>query len=318
MSLARTNYNPRLLLALTARGAFRDAPVSLLDVGCSGGIEAFWRGIPSDQFRAIAVDPMVDEIDRLRGLETNANVEYVPAWIKCKSYPEPEGVSNRLFRPTSAMAYAATAVSSPRQPRLADKTVSADELVTYSIDFMKVDTDGGDMEVLVSAEGTLASVLGVAIEVQFQGFQGDYDNTFSSIDRFLRRHGFSLYDLDVHRYSSDALPDNFVYIIPAQTNRGQIILGEAVYLRHPALMDSSAALKLAAFFEIFGLNDCAVAVIQANPGVFEEGDLDILADEWHAGETYASLMQRFKTDPRSFLAPPPVGFVDDLPDWIQR
>ena len=148
------------------------------------------------------------------------------------------------------------------------------------VEFIKIDTDGSDYQVLTGARQLLESgaVLGLTIESQFQGPVHAEANVFGNIDRFLRARGFSLYDFEVHRYSRAELPQPFAMGIPAQTVRGQIQWGEALYFRGLADPDYEAnwgvrtpwhkKLKLACLFELFGLSDCAAELLQANANEF--------------------------------------------------
>src|SRR5262245_37824871 len=51
----------------------------LIDIGCSGGIDAVWRGF-GRRLRALAIDPNVAEIERLRISETYPGVQYLAAF----------------------------------------------------------------------------------------------------------------------------------------------------------------------------------------------------------------------------------------------
>ena len=62
-------------------------------------------------------------------------------------------------------------------------------------------------------------------------------NTFANIDGLLREWGFTLFDLDLWRYSRRSLPDKFVYRLAGQTVTGQVQWGEAVYFRELARPD---------------------------------------------------------------------------------
>jgi hypothetical protein len=109
------------------------------------------------------------------------------------------------------------------------------------------------------------------VETPFHGLVHEESNTFRNIDRVLTGLGFSLFDLEVYRYSRAALPGPFVYRIPAQTESGQVIWADALYLRDagkpdyerdwPLAPSPLKILKLACLFEIFGLNDCAAELL---------------------------------------------------------
>ena len=189
------------------------------------------------------------------------------------------------------------------------------------IDFLKVDTDGGDLDVLRGAHETLrqGGILGLAVEAQFHGVVADDANLFSNVDRYLRGFGFGLFDLEVNRYSRTALPAEFALDLPAQTVTGQVSWGEAIYFRdlgdphYESMWDFAPTgvdvLKLMCLFEIFGLPDCsAELILKYGPSVGDERMrtqlLDLLAaDQAGAGTTYASLQRRFTNDVRRRFSP---------------
>ncbi|MBI2766308.1 MAG: FkbM family methyltransferase [Chloroflexi bacterium] len=340
MALERVNYAPAMLRDEALASALDEHPFTLLDIGCSGGLDVHWREF-GEHLRAVGVDPLNEECRRLADAETSPTVRYVAAWIAApdfeQKYPrgalelDPVGARNdqSIARTSSRAAILATGFDGARHfsqgaPTVtyAERRLSVDELAAEAgletVDFLKVDTDGFDLEVLVSADETLRSrnVLGASIEVQFHAPIHDYSNCFSNIDRLMRGHGFSLFDLDVYRYSRAALPDRFVYDIPAQTHRGQLGFGEALYVRdlgdskYPAMwgaLPPASLLKALFLFELFGLNDCAAEVILNNeaalsPLIDTRRALDVLAREWWPrAEDYHHLAEAFVADPAAFM-----------------
>lgn len=69
------------------------------------------------------------------------------------------------------------------------------------------------------------------VEANFHGDPHRYANNFANIDKYMRTMGLTLLDLQTYRYSRSALPDQFLYSIPAQTISGQIQWGDAYYYR---------------------------------------------------------------------------------------
>jgi hypothetical protein len=59
-------------------GMFPDADFMLVDIGCSGGIDSPWRRF-GPRLQALGVDPVIDEIERLRRTETNPRIHYLTA-----------------------------------------------------------------------------------------------------------------------------------------------------------------------------------------------------------------------------------------------
>lgn len=94
------------------------------------------------------------------------------------------------------------------------------------IDFLQIDVQGADLDVLQGAINMLnKTVLAIQIEVEFSPL---YINQplFADVDYFLREQKFSLFDLSASRGDRNIL-NQFSRIHP----HGQILWGEAFYLR---------------------------------------------------------------------------------------
>ena len=158
---------------------------------------------------------------------------------------------------------------------------------------------------------------------------------FSVLDGFLRQKGFRLYDLEANHQSRAVLPypgmGDFVRAdgshFFAQTSRGQLQDGDALYFRDlllpadaPALdgMPAARILKMCILMEIFALNDCAAElVLSARKQIDEVVDstrlLDLLASGVCGFETtYSDYIARYFTRPtptidRPMLPPRPTG-----------
>ena len=187
-----------------------------------------------------------------------------------------------------------------------------------TVDFLKIDVDGPDLEVLESARRTLVEgrVLGVGMEVNWFGSANPTEHTFHNTDRMLREQGFALYGLTIRRYSRSDLPAPFECDTYARTLFGQPYQGDAVYLRDlaaPHLEDlardypSDKLLKLACLYELFRLPDCAAEMLNVfTPRLETFGDreplLDALTPPLLGGRlTYREYLQAFMREPGSFL-----------------
>jgi hypothetical protein len=142
-------------------------------------------------------------------------------------------------------------------------------------DFIKVDVDGADFEVLQSLANYYErfGVLGVGVEVNFFGSAAPTDNTFHNIDRFLKSEGFELFDIRTRRYPVKDLPapcakPDIPY--PASSAFGRCFQGDAFYARDICAPENAAFVefigheglaKLAALFALFGLPDCAAEIM---------------------------------------------------------
>lgn len=315
----------------------------LIDVGASGGIEDFWF-VFGDRLKAIGFDPLVAEVKRLNKENTNKNVRYIDAFItnmKNKGLLKNKRsiIASNLFSRSSAVIatklkkynYVQEQFNAGKRVIYSKNKITIDEYVREHpnefIDFIKIDTDGYDFDVLKGADKTLDNqVLGLSVEAQFHGSSDSDANTFSNIDQFLRKKGFYLFDLDVFKYSRGVLPSPFYYDLFGQTKTGQVYWGEAVYFRDLAdpqyeetfdfKIEKEKILKLAFLYELFGLPDCAAELIikrfkQYGLEPYIGTSLDILTPSLRGKEvTYQEYMEAFNKDPESFFpsqVSPPVG-----------
>jgi Methyltransferase FkbM domain len=318
-------------------------PFTLLDIGSSGGIAPFWR-VFEPSLAAVGIDPVVSECKRLNGNEASPHIRYRPAFVGLadqdpfvlkRGNNEPWG-GNPWNRLSSAVALEILQSKTKQEDKLSvlndwqgtgltesTSKIGIDDLVReeklFGLDFIKIDVDGYDMDVLVSGEKSAqaAPVLGFTLEVNFFGSTADTDHTFHNMDKLMREWGFDLFALTVRRYSLAALPAPFEYDSPAQTQFGRPLQGDAVYLRDPMAagtrggpqcppLSPQKLLKLACLFECFGLPDHAAELIQANADLLlsfcDPAELlNILAREVDPSvSSYSEYIDRFKSDPTSF------------------
>ncbi len=340
MATARVNYNPSMTKRFVTDGVFKTEPFTVIDVGASGGIEQHWR-IFGEQLVAVGFEPLVKECTRLNKVEQSPGVRYHAFFVGSEDYGSlfPDNIvtdrvlgwSNQPFPRTSsvraqqAMNYSVTKHynSDDDEIVLTDNVTTLDGFFsTHSIDtidFIKIDTDGHDYEVLCGARKVLTKypVLGLFVECQFHGVVHPHANLFSNIDRLLRDEGFSLFDIEVYRYTRACLPGQFVYNIPAQTTSGQVVWGDALYLRDVAAegyenhwriqFSPQKLLKLACLFEIYGLPDCAAELLvvrkEGLDGVVNVAQcLDLLAAEMNPSiPSYAEYNRTFDSALESFF-----------------
>jgi hypothetical protein len=130
-----------------------------------------------------------------------------------------------------------------------------------AIDFLQIDVQGAELQVLEGANALLAkSVLAIQLEVEFSPLYVDQP-LFSDLDPYLRRHGFTLFDLIVAREQRSPL---------VSTNRpGQAVWGEAIYIRDLIQEDAPLAfqtpdqiLKLACIADTLEFTDYALELLK--------------------------------------------------------
>ena len=321
---------------LRERGGFDRHPFVLIDVGCAGGIDDAWRAF-GPSLVAHAYDPDVAACEDARARETFDHVSYHARYV---GLPESHPFMQRRREDATrwpntniwdriTAGYLAERAQEATQPVLvprrtaeADSVTGVDDIVRTenlpTVDFLKVDVDGPDVEVLESAREVLTTsqVLGVGMEVNWFGTTAPTEHTFHNTDRLLREQGFALFGMTSRRYSRTDLPAPFEREAYAFTRFGQPYQGDAIYVRdlaadHLAEIAADYApdklIKLACIYELAGLPDCAAEVLNRfEPRLEEFGDREPLLDALTPpllGEqlTYRKYIARFKRSPELFL-----------------
>ena len=172
------------LPALVAQG-LKAERFALLDVGCSGGLDPKWRAFGA-RLRALGIDASASECQRLAAAERNPDVEYVAAFVSPRA-DKPVDLSAgpaapHIMKMRDRMSFMRT--REIREERL--KTASAEEQFRHNawemtgladptkpvvvpdllagkgwtdLDYLKIDTDGIDWEILQSFDGRLAPLV---------------------------------------------------------------------------------------------------------------------------------------------------------------
>ena len=319
---------------LQRRGTFDRAPFVLIDAGCSGGIDDAWRAF-GPSLVVHAYDPDVAACEDLQARERFEDVHYRARYVglpethpfvrqrteEATRWPN----TNIWGRVTAGYLAARAQPTAPAAaPRMADPSavIGVDEIVRTehlpTVDFLKIDVDGPDVEVLESAREILTTsrVLGVGMEVNWFGSANPTEHTFHNTDRFLREQGFTLFGVTVRRYSRTDLPAPFEKEAFAYTHFGQPYQGDAIYVRdlaaeHLAAMAADyppdKLIKLACIFELIGVPDCAAEVLnhfkhRLNEFGEREPLLDALTPPLHGQQlSYRDYIAEFERRPERFL-----------------
>lgn len=270
------------------RGLLGSNFFQLVDIGARGAIPPwFWRF--GDALRVIGFEMDSAECARLNAASGSSRARFFPAVLgaRCETrpffltnFPESSGLYRN--RPEFWQRYAAIhfANTSPRS-EIPVTTVTLDSFLQENAigpaDFIKIDVEGAEMDVLLGADLALKSTLGLIVEVRFQ----NTCNTplFSDIDGFLRQRGFRLYDfLRLSKYPRITVPDSRAWQdgkeLRWHDDQGQLIAGDALYFADPiecpgiipekSLDKPVPLLKLAMLLDIFGYPDCAIELVLAN------------------------------------------------------
>lgn len=292
---------------------------TLFDIGCSGGIDAGWRSL-GEKLNAFGFDPNLHEIGRLRKAEGSLNVSYQSGYVAMPPdhpFMRLKADSPNIIR--CVWSRLAVSETIKRQEELREqlsikqKTIGnmitgvhlsanresiilSDFIIDHdvrSIDFIKIDVDGKDFEILQSISEVIGKLqtLAFCLEVNFIGSENPADHTFHNTDRFMRMHDFDLFYLSVRHYSNRHLPARYVYSFPAQSMFGRPLQGDALFVKDicannnqsfASELSAEKKLKLAMIYSLFSLPDCAAEILRVfcaelAPIIDCEGALDVLA-----------------------------------------
>ena len=296
-------WNPRLLHRLVGDRVFQDDEMVLVDVGMRAGIPEQWTML-QDQMHVIGFEPDQAECERLNGLSTAWRQICYPYALDARAQTrqlylrEHNRAADGLFTRTwwSKRFGAGTAEEMGRFRsyrkwedqenqirRVPIQTTSYSDVAQSENlprpDFMKIDVEGAELDVLRGAETALGTegTLGIEIEVRLLPLQDC--PLFMDVYRYLSDRGYYLFNFSPHRNSRRALPivvawdhrDQAGEQITGPGTLGQITEADVLFARDliaedffPAKGDRRALLRIlkaVVMFELYNLPDCAAELL---------------------------------------------------------
>ena len=275
---------PRFTRYLVKHEILKNNPLTVVDVGARGGLEYHWASY-ENAARFICFEPNKEECENLNNsLGTNANSHFYPVALfkdkgthtfyeqvspaACGLYKRDERITDRF--PVGKLVK----VTSSSSIQTTDFDSFVGEYKIPNIDFIKTDAEGADFDVIKgSLKNLKKSVLGMSCEMHFQPWCMGA-GLFSELEQLVRPLGFRLYDINMNRFANNAFP-SIDSVLPGGcgvANYGQIIFGQAIFFRDPvaeirygkqieAEWDEERIVKAVSLFEVFGLPDCAIELL---------------------------------------------------------
>ena len=270
--------NPRFTKSLVEEKYFENDQLVVVDVGARKGFEKHWDYY-AEQINLIGFEPNEESYKECVEKKSNAQTTYYPYALDrkkgkkdfyinsylstCGFYEPDKKIVKRFGSEDFFTVKEVTKVST------IDLDSFCEEYNLQNIDFIKLDTEGSELDILKGAEKTIEnSVLGISVEVEFIKMYIDQP-LFSDIDQYLRSLNFELYDLDLNRSTRSSLSP----YASSNMNIGQIVQGQALYLRdavgeldsyksNKKFWHKTKILKMASIQELFNLPDCSIELAQ--------------------------------------------------------
>lgn len=296
-----------------------EEPFHVLDLGCSGGIDSNWRSL-EPFLVALGIDFNIREIERLNAAEKNKNIRYFAGNLELPpDHPiqKERGTpyvceSHKAFAKTSAWDAYSRKKQHPDMPQSSSKPeyVNLEKTLQEAgfgyVDFIKIDVDGPDFDILQALEPSLGrlQVLGLKLEVNFNGSSDPHDHTFHNMDRLMRKNGFDLYGLELRKYTKNALPGRFEGDFFGQTIKGALAQGDALYFLNqiPPNYSQIKILKLISLMTLLDQVDSAADhLLNLNEQeLFKKAYLDAAASS-EGFRNYEILIRQWKEKPETFF-----------------
>jgi FkbM family methyltransferase len=265
--------HPHLIHSSEFARATAGSPLTLVDVGARGDLDPPWNAIPPPALQVIGFEPDVEECARLSARaprnrrflpialwsqQTEVEV-HVAATPSCSSVHPPNDALLRQF--ATEHGDPRTTRATVRYPaRTLDESLEAEGV---SCDFLKIDTQGSEWEIVCGASRTLKDhALGALIETWTAEVHRGQRLTGAVMSQ-MHELGFQLFDVGVAaawRRRRDAQ-------MPLM-DKAQVVGLDLLYLRDPSSMidprgSELQALKAAALAEVFGFPGFALELLES-------------------------------------------------------
>jgi len=258
---------------------------TVVDIGARYGMHPSWNGFGGDM-RYIAFEPDSEEAERLRQANCDGKFEVIEAAVLNKEgefdfnllvhrgmssflVPDMQSESFKDLKPGLG--------NIERTIKIRTKPLDCfSRDYAWSVDFLKVDTEGTEHEVIVSGDQTIKEgVLGIRSSVNFN--PSFHDQTlFSTTHDYLIKQGFMLLNLDYFGFGYPKLglfkkPDPS---LPESQRYGVLAACDAVWIRRPIYLGTmercsdrigmeSTVLKLAYFCLLNEAPDVAADILNS-------------------------------------------------------
>jgi len=221
----------------------------VVDIGCRWGFaDKFINEM--DNVVVYGFDPDIEECKRLRNLYKNDNIQLVPIGLADKLgsgilYLTNEPACSSLYKPDIRLTENYPALDCAREVSQIEVKVSTLDIWTKEVgidyvDYIKIDTQGAELNILKGAAEILPTVRFIEVEVEFNPIYVGQP-LFSEVDLFLREYGFVLWKLSnlVHYGRKDesemVLKNDTInydhYRQEHQVRGGQIYWADAFYIK---------------------------------------------------------------------------------------
>lgn len=269
------NREPLLTQWVLRRGLLA-SPLVVVDVGVQGGISPRWEHL-ADRLEVYGFDALEEAVAPLRAQQRSKHHYFATALGdddgERELFVAPESMATSFYASNSSRYDVSDTVRRGGNSRHVS-TRRLDSFMAEGIvpraDFIKIDCEGFEPEILKGADALVASgVLAIEVETNFDVSATLPETHFWAVYKQLLPHGFLLYDLAFDRaqrasFANEArrrgIKDPRTVAQPASYN--------VLFYRDTPSLGADETLKRAIILELFGMTDVAYDVLMANAATF--------------------------------------------------
>lgn len=256
----------RLTKYLLEKKAFAKNIITMVDAGASGGFPRWWE-VYGNQGLFLGFDPHEKEGEKegrrmyraVLGRQKERRKFFIMKHAHSSSLYPPDPAKVKRYSWESSLT-----IAREIEVDVTDlDSFLAEHQIPY-VDFLKMDVEGAELDILQGAQRTLDGVMGLLAEFVFHPVRLGQP-VFRDIDAFLCKCGFELYHIKTSRHFRSTLS-----VCPYAENRGQMIGGEVVYIRPiadeimatPNKWNAARVTRAVSLLDVMQLPDCAIEVVQ--------------------------------------------------------
>jgi len=153
-----------------------------------------------------------------------------------------------------------------------------------NVNFLKIDIDGNDVDVLYGCENLLKNdnLFGVKVEVNFS-LPNSSKNIYEPY-LYLSDHNFVLHKIITNRYGSDKIPEKFFYNFSGQNFNGSDLYGDLIFFKtldknFIKTLDKYKLLNFCRILEIYNLNGMAAEILFESKEKFNSKEIEKYLDK---------------------------------------
>jgi FkbM family methyltransferase len=165
-----------------------------------------------------------------------------------------------------------------------------------TVDFLKIDVEGGELEVLKGAEGLLSERRVLFIYAEFSAMRlYEHHALLGDLHVFLDRYGFRLIDLDLNHPPYTRSMGR----LPKASDRALLQAGDAFFALDPDLTELTpiARQRIAIMSSIFWFNSLSLGLLR-EAGLMDASDIDAIEQAWQRPPLRRWAKQLWKEFPR--------------------